>query len=251
MLYENYKNKIERIAKIRDFIIKYRAIFITILAIILAGVIALLSYIGSFTSPLTCNNNVVYGNSVQCTQEAFLSNVTYEYKINDTWQTEKPIYPGEYLVRGVSKNGFGFRRYSEETTFKIIPKNVDLFVKNQKTTYGDKPILYGNLINGDKVEGGTFDYIDKVISLSLATPICAVLKLYYQEKQNPLALDLANYIQFGTIDETEIWLLKYGFSADDFEWLVPCIETIDENQITFKNIDNLSEEQKGLLERYL
>lgn len=97
----------------------------------------------------------------------------------------------------------------------------------------------------------TFDYIDKVISLSLATPICAVLKLYYQEKQNPLALDLANYIQFGTIDETEIWLLKYGFSADDFEWLVPCIETIDENQITFKNIDNLSEEQKGLLERYL
>lgn len=97
----------------------------------------------------------------------------------------------------------------------------------------------------------TFDYIDKVITLSLATPICAVLKLYYQEKQNPLALDLANYIQFGTIDETEIWLLKYGFSADDFEWLVPCIETIDENQMTFKNIDNLSEEQKGLLERYL
>ncbi len=169
MLYESYKNKIERLAKIRDFIIKYRAIFITILAIILAGVIALLSYIGSFTSPLSCSNNVVYGNSVQCTQEAFLSNVTYEYKVNDTWQTEKPIYPGEYLVRGVSKNGFGIKRYSEETAFTIIPKNVDLFVKNQQTTYGDKPTLYGNLINGDKVEGGTFEYIDKVTNVK--TPI--------------------------------------------------------------------------------
>ena len=66
-----------------------------------------------------------------------------------------------------------------------------------------------------------------------------------------MALDLANYIQFGTNNITEIWLLKYGFSADDFEWLVPCVDAIDENQIIFKNIENLSEDKKNLIERYL
>ena len=97
----------------------------------------------------------------------------------------------------------------------------------------------------------TYDYIDKVINLSLATPICAVLKLYYQATQDQLALDLSNFIQFGTTDITEIWLLKYGFSTDDFEWLLPCVEAIDENQITFKDIEHLSEDQKNLIERYL
>lgn len=97
----------------------------------------------------------------------------------------------------------------------------------------------------------TYDYIDKVINLSLTTPICAVLKLYYQATQDQLALDLSNFIQFGTTDITEIWLLKYGFSADDLEWLVPCVETIDEDQIIFKDIEHLSEDQKNLIERYL
>lgn len=97
----------------------------------------------------------------------------------------------------------------------------------------------------------TFDYIDKVINLSLATPICAVLRLYYQKTHNQYAIDLSNYIQFGTNDSKEIWLQKYGFSADDFEWLLPCVEAVDENQITFKNIELLSEEQRNHIERYL
>ena len=68
----------------------------------------------------------------------------------------------------------------------------------------------------DRLVYDTYDYLDKVINLSLSAPICAALMLYYDNTGDSRAKVLANYIKYGTDEETEIMLLRYGFSMDDF-----------------------------------
>ena len=62
---------------------------------------------------------------------------------------------------------------------------------------------------------------------------------------------MSNYIRYGTNDSQEIWLLKYGFTFEDIEWLKPNIESIDQNQIVFKkNLSKLTPEQLEIVDRY-
>lgn len=104
----------------------------------------------------------------------------------------------------------------------------------------------------DKLIYDTYDYIDKVIGNSISDPICAVLQLYYNDTSDDRALTLINLIRHGTADETEIWLLKYGYSLDDMEWLVPCIQKINASGITFNDkIDFLDEDKKEAISRYI
>lgn len=108
-------------------------------------------------------------------------------------------------------------------------------------------------IDFDKVIYDTYDYIDKVLSLSIKDPVSSAFILHFQKKGDLRALVLSNYIKYGTNDETEIWMIKYGFTFDEIEELKEHIETIDETEIKFKgsiseyvkNEDNLK-----LIERY-
>lgn len=98
----------------------------------------------------------------------------------------------------------------------------------------------------------TYDYIDKVVSLSLIDPLCAAFQLYFQKTQNSKALSIANYIRYSTDNSIEIWLLRYGFSFEDILWIVEYIDQIDENGIIFKeSVTSLPKQQYLLLERYM
>lgn len=98
----------------------------------------------------------------------------------------------------------------------------------------------------------TYDYIDKVIGQSLTEPICAVLKMYAEAKEDERAWVLANFIRFGTNDAKSIWLLKYGFSLDDMEWLIPCVDFVDQNEIVFNDkVESLEDVQSKLIDRYI
>lgn len=120
------------------------------------------------------------------------------------------------------------------------------------------PLFKGNLsvvdIDFDKVIYDTYDYIDKVLSLSVSNPVSSAFILYFQKTGDIRAKILSNYIKYGTNDETEIWLIKYGFSFDEIEELIEHIDKIDETEIVFKNTikefisipDNFK-----LIERYL
>lgn len=66
------------------------------------------------------------------------------------------------------------------------------------------------------------------------------------------AKTLKNYIRFGTDDDKEIWLLKYGFSYEDIDWLKDYIDHVDQSKITFKpSINNINNEQRQVIQRYL
>lgn len=114
--------------------------------------------------------------------------------------------------------------------------------------------LLENNIDFDKIIYDTYDYIDKVLSLSVSNPVSSVFLLYFQKTDDIRAKVLSNFIKYGTNNETEIWLIKYGFSFDEIEELIQHIENIDETEIIFK--DSINEFIKDpdnlkLIERYL
>ena len=109
-------------------------------------------------------------------------------------------------------------------------------------------------IDFDIIIYDTYDYIDKVISLSLKDPLSAAFKLYYEKTGDERALSLSNYITYTTNDSTEIWLLKYGFTFDEIEWIRPHIMSVDESEIVFKDsIDEViqNKNKREIIERYL
>ncbi|MBL0071459.1 MAG: hypothetical protein IPP34_06470 [Bacteroidetes bacterium] len=89
-------------------------------------------------------------------------------------------------------------------------------------------------IDFDKVIYDTYDYIDKVLSLSIKDPVSSAFILYFNKTGDIRAQVLSNYIKYGTNNETEIWLIKYGFSFDEIEKLIEHIEKIDETEIILK-----------------
>lgn len=104
----------------------------------------------------------------------------------------------------------------------------------------------------DSLVYDTYDYLDKVISLSLSDPICAVLDLYYLKHKDDRAKILTNYIRFGTNDYTEIWLLKYGFAFDDIDWIKEHVHSIDSSRIYFKeSVRDLPLDKFDVIKRYV
>lgn len=119
-------------------------------------------------------------------------------------------------------------------------------------------LFRGNLLNNDidfdKIIYDTYDYIDKVLSLSISNPVSSVFLLYFQKTNDIRAKVLSNYIKYGTNNETEIWLIKYGFSFDEIEQLIEHIDKIDETEIIFKESINefiQDPDNLKLIERYL
>lgn len=66
------------------------------------------------------------------------------------------------------------------------------------------------------------------------------------------ALKMAQYFKYGTDNENEIWMLRYGLSFEDIEILKPYIVSIGQEEIVFSaDIQNLSPEQIKPVKRYL
>ena len=108
-----------------------------------------------------------------------------------------------------------------------------------------------SFIDFDTIVYDTYDYLDKVISLSISDPICAALEIFYQNNDDLRAIILKNYIRYGTNDELEIWLIKYGFVFEEIKQIKEHVQHVDANKIIFKDtVWELSDELIALVERY-
>lgn len=66
------------------------------------------------------------------------------------------------------------------------------------------------------------------------------------------ALRLAKYFKYGTDKEREIWMLRYGFSFEEIEWVSECVDSIDETEIKFNDkINALDDAQLKSIEQYV
>ncbi len=98
----------------------------------------------------------------------------------------------------------------------------------------------------------TYDYIDKVISLSLSNCFEAAFQSYYNATRDERALKFIKLIKYGTDNEKEIWLLRYGFSFEDIEWLSKYVSDINEYRIEFTNhINNFNEHRLKVISRFI
>ena len=79
----------------------------------------------------------------------------------------------------------------------------------------------------------------------------AVFNLFYERTQDARADKMRKLIRYATVDEKEIFLLRYGFLFEDIEWIKPLVVGIDEKRIKFGDISNLSEKQKSVISRYI
>lgn len=115
--------------------------------------------------------------------------------------------------------------------------------------FKDTPV---DMVDYDRVVYDTYDYLDKLIGFKLSDVFYAVFFQHYLRTNNMLSLKMANFVKYGTDNEKEIWLLKYGFSFEDIEWLKVCVDKVDEQEIIFNNnISKLNEFQRSLIERFL
>lgn len=107
-------------------------------------------------------------------------------------------------------------------------------------------------VDYDLIVYDTYDYLDKLIGFKLSDVFYAVFHQYYIDHNDNRALKLAKYIKYGTDNEKEIWMLRYGFSFEDIIWLDKCIDGISEEEIIFNNnVKALEKDQLERIEQYI
>lgn len=110
----------------------------------------------------------------------------------------------------------------------------------------------GKDVDYDRVVYDTYDFLDKLIGFKLSDLFYEIFHQYYLKYQDERAERLAKYIKYGTEDLTEIWLLRYGFSFEEIEWLKPCVKSISEEEIVFSSkIKELTDNQKSTIAKYI
>lgn len=106
-------------------------------------------------------------------------------------------------------------------------------------------------VDYDRVVVDTYDYLDKLIGFRLGDSYFAAFDKYYQASMDQRAKKMCNYIRYGTDDPKEIMLLRYGFDFEEFTWIKNIVKHIDEDEILFENMDDLTEEQRHRIEKYI
>ena len=99
----------------------------------------------------------------------------------------------------------------------------------------------------DVIVYDTFEHLDKNYNLFLKDVFYAAAYLF-KEKRGPNQRNesFMNLLKYGSDNEKEIMLFRYGFVEEEIELVNNCVESIDENEIKFNNnIESLSEDLKA------
>ncbi|MFV0496727.1 MAG: DEAD/DEAH box helicase [Candidatus Fimivivens sp.] len=107
-------------------------------------------------------------------------------------------------------------------------------------------------VDYDLVVYDTYDYLDKLIGFKLSDIYYAIFHKYYLSTDDNRALKLANYFKYGTDNNKEIWMLRYGLTFEDIEWASSYIEKIDENEILFNDkVNELDNDKLNIIKQYI
>ena len=107
-------------------------------------------------------------------------------------------------------------------------------------------------VDYDRIVFDTYDYLDKLIGFRLADIYYAIFNQYYQRHGDIRALKLAKYFKYGTDDEKEIWMLRYGMTFDDIEIIKPYVISISQEELVLSDkVKDLPQNQIKSIERYI
>lgn len=160
MIVEKYKRKINPWLKAYKFLYKFRVMLIAFAVLLSSTAVTLLSIKGLVTDVIKISDSF-YGDKLDYESKGIFENyIHYEFKTESAteWSKEVPYKAGTYQIRGVSKDIFGNFRNGSETTFTIKPKIVEVNIKSESITYGDRPTLDIDLAFQDKIIDFDFEY---------------------------------------------------------------------------------------------
>lgn len=153
MLYDNYEKKIKKVAKAKNFVLRYKIIILSFLGLLIVSLGTFIGLKGLFTCNLEIND-VTYGTEISLNRKpsALFSDYIIEYQKVDSnsWSQLKPVESGYYEARAVSSGVFG-KRYSKSIKFEIEKAPIIPKLKLENLFYGDIPDLAFTLVNGDTV----------------------------------------------------------------------------------------------------
>lgn len=121
----------------------------------------------------------------------------------------------------------GMAEFSQEA--EVLPKST---LKNAYPLF--KNTLAKN-VSYDTVVFDTYDYLDKVISFSLSDVFIATFKIYQEQTYDERAKKMIELLQFGTNNTEHMFLIRYGFPPENVIELSPYVQSINEENIIFKN----------------
>ena len=119
-----------------------------------------------------------------------------------------------------------------EIKYSVIP----YLLPNSALTYVPRSRFYQDKVkdfNYDLMVYDTYDFLDKVISFSLADVFIAAFGQFYEQTSDIRAEEMVNYFRYGTNDDKEIMLMRYGFSIEEAELIKTHVQSIDEDEIKF------------------
>ncbi|MDE7395046.1 MAG: hypothetical protein K2M95_02855, partial [Clostridiales bacterium] len=162
--YDLYKQKMQKLAAIKNTIVRFRVLIISVLAAVIALVFTLLGIKGIFTQDLTLKaSDLIYGDAIvfETPAKAIMSNVFYEYAEDgsDSWSRQKPTRPGTYSVRAVAKGGFG-KKYGKAAQFTISRRAAALSIADESLVYGDDPTgITADILPSDTLVKGELEFV--------------------------------------------------------------------------------------------
>lgn len=107
-------------------------------------------------------------------------------------------------------------------------------------------------VDFDVIVYDTYDFLDKLIGFKLSDIYYAAFKVNYNRTNDERSLIFANLLKYGTSDEKEILMMRYGLSLDDISELKQYIVNIDTTGITVSNdFYNLPKDIRKPLERFV
>ena len=107
-------------------------------------------------------------------------------------------------------------------------------------------------VDYDRIVFDTYDYLDKTIGFYLSDIFYTAFKKYYETTKDIRADKLSKYVKYGTDNERQIWMLRYGLTFEDIEWADKYIAEINEEEIVFNtNVNELEKEKYTILERFI
>ena len=131
-------------------------------------------------------------------------------------------------IKRLRNLGYGYSKVK----VKYLPAYAD--IPNLKL--GKFPLVSENTmakdVDFDIVVYDTYDFLDKLIGFKLSDIFYAAFKINFENTHDKRSLTFANLIKYGTSNEKEILMLRYGLSLDDISVLEPYILSIDTGGIS-------------------
>ena len=172
MLYQDYKNKINKRVKIRRLLRRYRVPIISAISLIIILIVSFMTTKGMVFDDSLENVKIEYGNKPSFTASAVFSDVRYEFSraSENNWTATIPVLMGDYKMRIVSNGVFG-ERYSSEQFFSIVPRKISVVTNTPSVVYGENPSVTASLAFDDSVVCSKFVFEDRTMQQTNVTPV--------------------------------------------------------------------------------